>query len=464
MPIPRTSVNKLNSFAFIASASRFATLGAAQLPVKVRGEHEMRDSDPAGPRDKQESKKWVDKTWVQLIGVTVAIILFVLVAGLLLDWYVNPENSKAKRDLVQALALITAGVAGAFGIYFTWRGQRITREGLQLTRANLESTQKDTAEQLRLTQQELHLTQQGQITERFTQAIDQLGATDDDGNKLFEIRLGGIYALERIARESEVDYWPIMEVLTAYVRHHAHRRPGERQDSRKDAALEKNSEEVSDEAEPETAEVPTPDPAIQAIMTVLRRRTRSSGHGEPEPLDLHGAHLAKANLSKANLSKAHLREVHLWGAYVWEADLSKANLSKANLSSARLWTANLSGADLSGAGLSGADLPGADLMGADLSGAFLVETNLSRAKLIGAKLIGADLIVANLSRANLMSADLSGARLIDANLSGARLGQAKNLDQAEIDMALGDESTELPPNIERPTRWGVGTDEQVEED
>jgi hypothetical protein len=61
----------------------------------------------------------------------------------------------------------------------------------------------------------LQVNREGQITERFTQAIDQLGATDDKGNKLFEIRLGGIYALERIARESEEDYWPIMEILTA---------------------------------------------------------------------------------------------------------------------------------------------------------------------------------------------------------------------------------------------------------
>jgi len=36
-----------------------------------------------------------------------------------------------------------------------------------------------------------------------------------------ELRLGGIYALERIAQESEKDYWPIMEVLTTYVREHA---------------------------------------------------------------------------------------------------------------------------------------------------------------------------------------------------------------------------------------------------
>ena len=64
----------------------------------------------------------------------------------------------------------------------------------------------------------LKIAQEGQITERFTRAVDQLGAIDQLGNPAIEIRLGGIYALERIANESEKDYWPIMEILTAYVR------------------------------------------------------------------------------------------------------------------------------------------------------------------------------------------------------------------------------------------------------
>ena len=86
----------------------------------------------------------------------------------------------------------------AVGIFFTWRGQRQAREAQ-------EENQKNTQAQLRHAQEELSLTRQGQITERFTRAIDQLG------HARTEIRLGGIYALERIARESEEDHWPIME-------------------------------------------------------------------------------------------------------------------------------------------------------------------------------------------------------------------------------------------------------------
>jgi hypothetical protein len=59
------------------------------------------------------------------------------------------------------------------------------------------------------------LSRAGQITERFTRAIDQLGSSELD------VRLGGIYALERIARDSKADHPQVMEVLTAYVREHA---------------------------------------------------------------------------------------------------------------------------------------------------------------------------------------------------------------------------------------------------
>ena len=41
-----------------------------------------------------------------------------------------------------------------------------------------------------------------QFTKRFHKAIKQLGAINQDGKIKLEVRLGGIYALERIARDS----------------------------------------------------------------------------------------------------------------------------------------------------------------------------------------------------------------------------------------------------------------------
>jgi len=303
-------------------------------PQEQRDEQELQPRDasrneeagPSGPKPpsepdgQQEQEKWYERTRYQVLLFAGGIALFVLVGGLILDLYIAPKNSGQKKDLVQALGLLTAGVAGAVGIYFTWRGQRQAREAQ-------EENQRTTQAQLENAQEELQLTRQGQITERFTRAIDQLG------NASLDVRLGGIYALERIARESEEDYWPIMEVLTAYVRQHAPRRLVERQGDEADAAAENKSGEDSS-GESEIIEVPTLDPDIQAIMTVLRRRARSFRHGEPEPLDLH-----ETNLQGANLRRAHLQGANLWIARLQGADLFKANLREADLR----------GADLSGA-------------------------------------------------------------------------------------------------------------------
>src|SRR5919202_1789427 len=57
--------------------------------------------------------------------------------------------------------------------------------------------------------------------ERFGQAVEQLASERADGSRRTETRLGGIYALERLAAESDEQYWPVMEVLTAYVRENA---------------------------------------------------------------------------------------------------------------------------------------------------------------------------------------------------------------------------------------------------
>ena len=63
--------------------------------------------------------------------------------------------------------------------------------------------------------QNLVVSQEKHKTDLFTRAIDQLGS------EKMEVRLGGIYALERIARDSQKDKGPILEVLTAYVRQNA---------------------------------------------------------------------------------------------------------------------------------------------------------------------------------------------------------------------------------------------------
>jgi uncharacterized protein YjbI with pentapeptide repeats len=91
------------------------------------------------------------------------------------------------------------------------------------------------------------------------------------------------------------------------------------------------------------------------------------------------------------------------------------------------------------------DRAGADLIGKDLGGADLMAANLRGAYLIGA----------NLSRADLRMADLVGADLRGADLSGADLSGGIFLTQSQLDAAMGDRETKLPPSLTRPGHWAT---------
>jgi hypothetical protein len=95
-----------------------------------------------------------------------------------------------------------------------------------------------------------------------------------------------------------------------------------------------------------------------------------------------------------------------------------------------------------------ASLRFATLTGANLEMADLSEADLSDARLEGANLSGADLSEAILDRA-----DFAGAKFGGVNLAGASLLGARNLTQTQVDEALGDARTVLPPHLARPAGW-----------
>jgi len=338
----------------------------------------------------------------------------------------------------------------------------------------------------------LKATQEKNITDLFTKAIEQLG-----NEKSLEVRLGGIYALERIARGSPKDHWTIMEVLCSYVRWNAPWPPEKPEVAQKKRPWAKPRDKDSPQEPPETD--------IQAVLTVLGRtailfaperemlrldlRNTNLAGAELDKAFLFGAIFNKANLQGARLEEANLQgdleKCNLQGATLWQANLEGSSLREANLQSADLRRANLQGArlekanlqmadlkeanlqeaSLSQANLQGADLwrdnlKGAGLYGANLQGAILIEAKLQEASLGRANLQGAVLNIANLQGAYLGEANLQGAYLDRANLQGTKLGGA-NLQGAErltsdqVAKAFWDETTKwpegfTPPAPERP--------------
>jgi uncharacterized protein YjbI with pentapeptide repeats len=292
------------------------------------------------------------------------------------------------------------------------------------------------------------LNRQGQITDRYTKAIEQLGS-----DKL-DVRLGGIYALERIAADSQRDHPTVVEVLSAFVREHSHPTQTTAPDGvvaevlaallrgrSEPAEVTQSSSDRSGNSGPnESALSLKPTTDVQAALTVLGRLPQRSGvsrgdlaHALLVGALFRGANLSGARLGGANLSDAHLDEVDLSGAVLFKTDLSGAILSLAKLTDARLVEANLSGAALIRANLSGARLDEADL-----SGATLFTANLSNARLDRA----------SLSDAELTDADLSGARLY-----GADLRETTGLTQEQLNSAYGNANTQLPDGLQRPDGW-----------
>jgi len=238
-----------------------------------------------------------------------------------------------------------------------------------------------TALTLRTGQETLRVNQEGQITDRFTKAIEQLGS------KELQVRLGGIYALERIARDSKRDHGPIMEVLTAYVRENAPLAPDFRPPHIRYREANPNFHPniANETALSEAGPISRPPADIQAILTVLGRRTLAF---DVRALDLR------------------------------ETDLQGTILTEGNFQGALFFYANLRGAHLNGA-----NLQRAGFIGADLRAAILAHSNLQ----------GASLVMADLFKADLTRADLKGANLAMANVGPGQFGHA-----------ITDETTKFP--------------------
>ncbi len=237
------------------------------------------------------------------------------------------EHLKATNDARTSLAAVATAAGLAVGLFFTARTFMLSRTA--------------------------------QNTDRYQAAIRQLG------DECLTVRIGGIYALEELARDAAWKRQTISDVLVSFISN----------------------------TKAEYRSLPAD---IQAALTVLARRLR----GAPlRPVDLSGAILTGADLPE----NAQLQRAQLKGTQLRDAKLADACLQYAVMQHAKL-----PGADLSNANLRHADLTDADLHNARLYHAMMQH----------AKLPGADLSNANLRHADLTDADLTDADLTDADLDG----------------------------------------------
>ncbi|MFQ6394963.1 pentapeptide repeat-containing protein [Nocardia sp. KC 131] len=249
-------------------------------------------------------------------------------------------RSTARTTIVQTLG----GLIVVFGAYMTWRQFLLSS---------------------RKTEEEIRLSELGRLTERMTQAVGQLGSPEP------AVRVGGVYALGRIADESEHDREPIRQILAAYVRTHA--------------AVEQRPVRLVDRLV-----VRRPD--VQAALTVL-------GRGNPTP------------------NRVSWLSLELTGT-----DLRRAELTNSDLRRTRFVDCLLTRADMEGADLRGCDLRRADLgtPGDDLAALRNARANMLTWWPDGFEPAAAGVLIdPGLAGADLCSADLRGRNLVGIDLSGA---------------------------------------------
>jgi hypothetical protein len=263
-------------------------------------------------------------------AVAIAILTATAVVGL---WWAGTrgltgaELVTARLDALKIGLSIGVGSGGTVALYLAWRRQRSTEADLDNRERALTHQQQvgaDTKAHQELVIEETRIDAvERRITDLYTSAVEQLGSAHAP------VRLGGLYALERLGENHENQRETIINVLCAYLRMR-YADPLFPGDEATPEQLDRYEQHVQEAQVRVTA---------QRILHRHRRQAFTQEYWQGVSIDLAGANLTDGNLSRANLTRANLAR----------ADLALANLSGANLTGADLTRANLSGADLTGA-------------------------------------------------------------------------------------------------------------------
>lgn len=341
-------------------------------------------------------KDWVSKNIRNLLPIVFSLLILVAILyffGIRPNQQLNDAKGALQpKEFIELKNGIRAGLGQALGgailligLFFTWRNIRATEKNLVISQENIRATQDIAA-------RNVTIALEGQITGRFTNAIELLS-----NHTSVSARLGAIYALERIARDSEKDHWTIMEILTAYIRDNV--------------SWDGDEIDVPETVEEVLTAIERPLTDIQACLDVLARRAR---HWETKDQVL--------DLIRVNLRRYQVIDGHFENAYLTHSRLDWSSLNGAHLEGALLFNSHFEKAFLVGA-----NLEGADLEEVHFEGARLIDANFKNSKLTGTH--------------------FDNAQLLDAHFEGVDMSTATGLTQEQINLAIVDEQTRLPNGI-----------------
>lgn len=304
------------------------------------------------------------------------------------------EHIKSKNEIMRTLAQVLGGAFVLTGLYFTAKNVFVSR--------------------------------QAQVTDRFGDALEKLSEKEN-----ILRRVGGIHALESIAKDSPRDYWRVMEIFAGFIRLNT-----------TEPSYIASQSEVTEENRKPRAD-------IQQVLDAIGRRNRTYRIGENRRLDLTGAYLEGADLRDANLE----------GVNFQKANLAKAIFKGAHLKGADFSKANLEGSNFNLADLSNSNFHEANLTFAQLRNAILKNTAFAMAQMRGASFEGSMLNKVYFANAILENADFEESILDECHFYGANLNhtvfrKAKmttpiQLTEEQLRCAVVDKETSLPRFLSR---------------
>ncbi|MER5504017.1 pentapeptide repeat-containing protein [Streptomyces sp. NPDC002766] len=302
------------------------------------------------------------------------------------------------------------------------------------------------------------LSRRGQVTDRFTKALERLGSDE------LYVRIGGVIALEQIVQDSPEQAVHLNQVLGAFVRRRAPKaRPASLSRARAIQSARRTPRFPKSEVSFRLPSTPGED--VQAALSVLTRPDIRRRLGMEGALDLSGLHLDGVDLHGADLGGFNLMNCSLVGANLQRCRLVEtrfdgADLSEVDISWANCMYASFEKSIMRKAVASRTDFTRAFMEGADLSESYTYASIFDKSRIEGGRFESARLDENYLSDANLRGAVFKKAEIIDCNLDfalleGSDFSEAITLDAECVKRAVLSEDTKLP-------EWMHSNDEVTE--
>jgi hypothetical protein len=229
----------------------------------------------------------------------------------------KPGDPTDIRDLSYAIAVLLGVLVAAstvpFALIRVWINDRTIKAAERTTNA---------AEQGLITDP-INTAVTGLGVEKTVKPTAPNGKITENTDANIEVRLGAVYALERISQDSDRDHMQIMEILCVYIRTNA---PWDM-----DTDVPWDPETSMSRKEPRAD--------IQATLTVIGRRA-------PDKIALERHKGFVLDLRDADLRGTDLRDGDFAQAWFWRSNFQFAVLTRTNLKGADLRGANLSYARL----------------------------------------------------------------------------------------------------------------------